>query len=118
MRILRNRSQRRQYKRKKLMRKLFSVYDSKVKTYLDPFIAMNQGEAYRIMEDLTNRPGTMFNSHSEDFTLFELGEWNDSTGQITQYETKKPIIALHELKKESGPKTTLQSVASPAQIQQ
>lgn len=93
-------------------RKVFTVWDSKVETHLDPFIALNMGEATRIMEDMVNHQQGPFAKYSEDFTLFEIGDYDDEAGRYEMYEAKKAICTLIELRK--GEKTTGQVPLRPA----
>lgn len=93
-------------------RKVFTAWDSKVKTHLDPFIALNSGEAQRIMEDMVNHQNGPFSRYPEDFTLFELGDYDDETGRYEMYAAKRPICTLIELKK--GEKTSGQNTLRPA----
>lgn len=79
--------------------KMFTVYDSKVNAYNQPFFMRSRGEATRGWSDTVNDPKTNFNKHPEDFTLFELGEYDDENGVITQYEAKIAVgTALEYLK--------------------
>lgn len=65
--------------------KLFSVYDSKITSYLTPFTMNARGAALRAWEDLVNDPKTQFCKHAADYTLFELGEWDDEKGIVLNH---------------------------------
>lgn len=60
--------------------KVFSVYDSKVEVYLQPFFMRTKGEAIRGFSDLVNDETTQFSKYKEDYTLYELGSFHDDTG--------------------------------------
>ena len=60
------------------MLKVFTVYDNKAEAYLQPFFMRTKGEAIRAFADSVNDPNHMFNRHPEDFTLFELGEFDSA----------------------------------------
>lgn len=62
--------------------KIFSVYDSKAEAYLPPFFVASKGAAIRMFSDACNDVGHNFFKHAEDYTLFELGEFDDLTGNI------------------------------------
>lgn len=62
--------------------KVFTVYDSKAATYMRPFLMNTVGEAVRSWIDVVNDPSTQFHKHSEDFTLFEIAEYDDETAQF------------------------------------
>ncbi|AXL14692.1 nonstructural protein [Microviridae sp.] len=71
--------------------KMFTVYDSKANAYLQPFFLKSAGEAVRAFTDSCNDPKTAFCRHPEDFTLFEIGTYDDSTALV---ETHKAHISL------------------------
>lgn len=59
------------------MKKIFSIYDSKAEAYLPPFFLNATGLALRAFEDAANNPQTDFGKYSADYTLFELGEFDE-----------------------------------------
>ncbi len=66
---------------------MFSIYDNKAGTWLDPFYATNEAVAQRTFSDAVNDPQSMFNKHPTDFVLFHVGTWDDQKGKI---EIKEP----------------------------
>ncbi len=68
--------------------KIFTVYDTKVEAYLQPFYMQSKGAALRAFEDSTNKIEHHFNKHPEDYVLFEIGEFNDQTAMIMTHEAK------------------------------
>lgn len=67
--------------------KVFSVFDSKAKAYLQPFHAANAAVASRMIADAVQQDDHMFNKHAADFTLFELGDFDDLSGTFTNHST-------------------------------
>lgn len=65
--------------------KLFSVYDDKAKAYMSPFFAATAGLAIRSFSDAIADSNTSVSKYPADFTLFELGEFDDQTGTITPH---------------------------------
>lgn len=61
---------------------VFSVYDAAVKAYLPPFFARAPGEAQRMFRDAIRDPKSQFAPHVEDYTLFQLGEFDDMSGDL------------------------------------
>lgn len=59
--------------------KMFSVYDSKVEAFLQPFFMRTAAAALSAFTDLVNDSSTMFAKHPGDYTLFMLGDWEDET---------------------------------------
>jgi len=71
---------------------MFSVYDSKAGAYTQPFYAVNSRVAVRMFTELANDPKHTFGMHPEDFTLFELGSFDDQSGRIDQLDVKTSAI--------------------------
>lgn len=70
------------------MLKIFTVYDSKAETYAQPYFASTTGQALRSFQDAIEQEDHIFNKHAPDFTLFEIGVYDDDTGQIMALEAK------------------------------
>lgn len=79
------------------MIKIFTIYDSKAENYLNPVYRETLGLLMRDLEGALQDREHMFAKHPMDFTLFELGSYDSSTGQINTLEAKKNIGNLHEL---------------------
>lgn len=63
--------------------KIFTVYDLKACVYLRPVFAVNAGAALRDFGgEVSGNEKSMLFAHPEDFQLFEIGEFNDETGEI------------------------------------
>lgn len=65
-----------------MLQKVFCVFDSKVGAYMTPFFQRSTGEALRSWIDAVNQEKSNFGLHAEDYTLFELGTWDDETAQF------------------------------------
>lgn len=78
------------------MIKVFTVHDSKASAYLPPFYMRNSGEAIRAFETTAKDPSTQFNKYPKDFTLFEIGSWDEENGQITMLQHPKLLINAAE----------------------
>lgn len=63
--------------------KMYSVYDSKALVYGQPMFISAVGSALRSFADLCNDPQSLVCKHPTDFVLFEIGEYDDSTGVVT-----------------------------------
>lgn len=79
--------------------KIFTVYDSKAEAYLQPIYLRNKAEAIRAFETSCNDGTTQFNKYPEDFTLFEIGEWDESKGRLLPYDAAIPLANAVEFKK-------------------
>jgi hypothetical protein len=82
-----------------MINQVFVVHDAKAETFRNPFIMRSRGEAVRGFIDTINaKEENELSKHPEDFTLFELGEYDDSTGEYKMYEAKKPLGSALEFK--------------------
>lgn len=64
------------------MLKVFSVYDKAAEAFLQPFFAPTVGIAIRNFRTAANQEDHQFHRHADDYTLFELGEFDESTGKL------------------------------------
>lgn len=71
--------------------RMFVVYDSKVEAYNTPFHCRTVGEAIRSFEAAVQDPQSNFARWPADYTLFEIGEYDDSTAQIEMFPAKRSI---------------------------
>jgi hypothetical protein len=87
-----------------MIHKVFSVHDSKVKCFLQPFMMPNEQTAVRAMMDCVRDKGHAFNKHPEDYNLFYLGEFDEETGlyETVAPEAKLPLISLVEQPEETS----------------
>lgn len=70
--------------------KIFTIYDVKSETYLQPFYMKTKGEAIRGFYEALNDPQTTFAKYPADFTLFEIGEFDDLDCSIASHSVKIP----------------------------
>ena len=66
----------------------FTVYDSKVDAYVRPFFLNTPAEAIRGFKDTVNDGQSPISNHPEDYTLFEIGTFDESSGML------EPIVPL------------------------
>lgn len=92
--------------------KIYTVYDSKVEAYMSPFCQRSKGEALRAWETAVNDEQTQFCKFPADFTLFEIGEFDDNTGVITPHKTHMSMGLALDFKRK--PATQLPLLADPA----
>lgn len=65
--------------------KLVSVQDLKAQAFLAPQAVPTTSVALRMFESECKNKDTMFHKHPADFILFEIGEWDERTGDLTPY---------------------------------
>ena len=78
---------------------IFSIYDSKAEAYNTPLYLAAKGQAVRAFDDQVNKEGSEIGNHPEDYTLFCLGTFDDSTGQHEPYETPQSLGVAIEFKR-------------------
>ena len=59
--------------------KCFSIFDSAAEAYLPPFVLPTEGMAIRVFTDCCNSEKHQFGVNPGDYTLFELGVFDDAT---------------------------------------
>jgi len=65
------------------MHKFYSLYDTKVSTFGNPFCAQSDGAAVRMVIDAAGDPNTMLHKHPVDFVLYYLGTFDEDTGEVS-----------------------------------
>lgn len=71
--------------------KMFTVFDSKAAAFLQPFFAPTTAVAIRSFSQAARTQGHDFNQYAEDYTLFELGEFDQETAKIMLRDTPTSI---------------------------
>ncbi|WNK12398.1 MAG: nonstructural protein [Microvirus sp.] len=79
---------------------IVSVRDAKADIFGRPFFVQTAGVAIRSFSDEVNREGTdnQFNTHPEDFSLYEIGLYDDIDGKIYPYDIPKLLIQADQVK--------------------
>jgi len=75
---------------------MYAIYDSASDSYNLPFYFLNSNMATRSAIDLLSEDNAI-SRHPEDFTMFQVGEFDPQTGKGTFFDTKKRFINFHEL---------------------
>lgn len=78
--------------------RMFSIRDTKTDAFDLPFYAHNEGHAMRMVTDMAASGKFVFSRHPADFALFEVGTFDDQTGELTAL-TVRSIIFLDEILK-------------------
>lgn len=74
---------------------IFSVKDHKAAAFGRPFMTTHAGVAIRSFADQVNDAAdktNIYNSHPDDFTLYELGKWDDETASYDLYPQPKHLV--------------------------
>lgn len=62
--------------------KIFSVFDAMAKAFLPPFFQPEIGQATRVFADCCNSESHQFGNNPADYTLFQIGNFNQENGHI------------------------------------
>ncbi len=65
-----------------MIHRIFSIFDDKAKAFLPPFILPNEGMAVRVFADMCNSESHQFGAHPSDYTLFDIGQFDDNLGAV------------------------------------
>lgn len=78
--------------------KIFSIRDSKAEAFLQPIFATTTGVAMRQLGAAVNQDGHDLNKFTDDYALFDLGEFDDQSGLIAPNPTPTVVCQAHDLK--------------------
>lgn len=62
---------------------MVSVQDVKAETFSPPVCSQNKATALRDFATAVNQPGSLLNSHPDDFVLHQVGLFDVVTGKIS-----------------------------------
>lgn len=71
--------------------KVFSIFDCKTEAFAQPFFAVARGAAERAFSDIVNDANHPIGRHPADYTLFEIGEYDDREGVVVMYASKYAV---------------------------
>ena len=78
--------------------KIFTIYDSKSEAYLTPFFLKTTALAIREIETAVNDPNHQFGKFPADYSLFELGTYDEDTAKIEMKKTPQSLGVCIEFK--------------------
>ena len=77
---------------------LYSILDKKAKAFGAPFTSVNDQVAMRTVQSNLMQGTSELALHSEDYSLYVVGEFDDVTGQIETDTEPKFLIGIYTLK--------------------
>lgn len=77
---------------------VFSVYDSKARAYGNPFVSARQELAVRDFTTAVRDPDTQLHKYPEDFTLVEIGEFDDEICVFNLHKNPVPLGVAAQFK--------------------
>jgi len=97
--------------------KVFSIFDSKGEVYWPPRFYINAGVALRDFADAVQaaKGDNALAQHPEDYTLFEIGNWEEREGDLIAYDAKIALgVGIEYVNRE---KAKLAAVPKPSAVQ-
>lgn len=79
---------------------MFAIFDSKVGTYGQPKLVVNEATLHRDLLAMYSRPPeqpSLMWTNPEDFQVFKVGEYFAETGTIVP-QAPTHVVSLHEVK--------------------
>mgnify|MGYP000341489139 CR=1 FL=1 len=71
-----------------MIHRIFTVYDVAADAFLQPFFSVNRAVAIRNFASAAGEEGSQFHRHSGDYTLFEIGSFDQVKGELVGCEAK------------------------------
>lgn len=75
---------------------IYSVFDAATNAYLQPMYALSKGQILRGITEAVNDPKHDFHKYARDYTLFELGTFDDSCAMFELLPSPKSLGVLVE----------------------
>jgi len=80
--------------------KVFSIYDSKAEAFMTTFYLKKEQLAIREFEAVVNQKGSKINTNPEDFALWYLSDYDETTGIYKQTQPSQLMLAINVIKKD------------------
>ncbi len=88
--------------------KVFTIYDQKAQAFLPPFFLPTAAMAVRTFTNCANSDTHQFGLNPQDYTLSEIGTFDDNTALLLTHDTPIVLGSAYEFinpdrKKDHGP---------------
>jgi len=77
---------------------IYSIYDTKAQSYLPPFFLQNDALAIRLIKNTVTNPEHQFSQNAEDYVLFKLGAFDDSSAKMELLSAPESLATCLELR--------------------
>lgn len=84
----------------KMITNIYTIYDTKAKIYNKPFYIINDDVALRTALDLVNDQKSDVSKHPEDFIMYRIGQYEDTTAVFDLNEHADIICHFNQLSNE------------------
>lgn len=85
-----------------MIHKIFSIFDEKAEAFHQPFFSTNGLTAMRAIQSAINDQQHNYCKFAADYTMFEIGAYDDSNGAIEGIEIHVNLGNLLTLKTEAN----------------
>lgn len=80
----------------------YSLYDRKTLVYHNPFFALTDSAASRIVADIVGDPNTSVGRHPNDYVLYRIGTYDDGLGLMLPETPIQHVIDANSLIRVGG----------------
>ena len=81
----------------------YTIYDVASGIYMRPFFSQADGQAVRGFKDIATDAEHEIGKHPEDYTLFRIGSFNDTTGKMEGEPPEKLMTGLEAVAFDRNP---------------
>ncbi len=81
----------------------YTIYDVASGVYMRPFFSQADGQAIRGFKDIATDADHEVGKHPEDYTLYRIGSFNDTSGKMDGEELEKLTTGLQCLSMDRNP---------------
>nr|QJB19553.1 MAG: nonstructural protein [Microvirus sp.] len=95
---------------------IFTIYDSKSKSYEMPSFSANGDTVKRGILNMFRDPSQSQNKflvNAEDYSVFKIGSFNKTTGEL-EVQHPEHIVNLHDLRALAGPTAPIPQQMNPS----
>ncbi len=82
----------------------YTIYDVASGVYMRPFFSQADGQATRSFKDIATDADHEIGKHPEDYTLYRIGSFNDTTGKMGGEDLEKLATGLEMTHLDKNPK--------------
>lgn len=80
------------------MKVVISIKDSALDAFMQPWYVQTAAQAVRSFNQEVNNPESPMNRTPDDFDLYELGTFDENTGQHHNHETPQRLARAKDMK--------------------
>lgn len=77
-----------------MKKNLYAIFDTASGVYDGPIPGVSDGHMVRVFSDMANNKDHQIGAHPEDYSLIQVGVWNDANGEINDIPCKTLITGL------------------------